>query len=176
MEPDPMDPGQGAGGEGEGAAGSSPADDAEALKRRNVELEADNAKLRAERRRDRAAALVDQHGLTARQALEIASKTTLEEIEEAAAKFGEANRAAGAGQQPSPPAVPPAVPPSGEPPNVEGLRAMDGGDDGGQPTAPTLSWVEQMNKEVQGAQSLEEVQQIQDKYRQLQRERDQAQG
>lgn len=176
MDPEPMDPGQGAGGEGEGAAGSSPADDVEAIKRRNVELEADNAKLRAERRRDRAAALVDQHGLTARQALEIASKTTLEEIEEAAAKFGEVNRAAGAGPPPSPPAVPPAALVPGEPPSVDALRAMDAGDDGGQPTAPSLSWVEQMNQEVQNAQSLEEVVRIQDKYKQLQRDRDQAQG
>jgi len=176
MDPDPMDPGQGAGGEGAGATGTPPADDVAAIKRHNVELEAENAKLRAERRRDRAAALIDQHGLTARQALELAGKNTLEEIEETAAKFAEGNRAAGGSQPPSTPAVSPAAPPSGEPPNMEGLRAMDGGDDGGQPTAPTLSWVEQMNKEVQGAQSLEEVQRVQDKYRQLQRERDQAQG
>lgn len=176
MDPDPMDPGQGAGGEGVGATGIPPADDVAAIKRHNVELEAENAKLRAERRRDRAAALVDQHGLTARQALEIASKTTLEEIEEAAAKFGEANRAAGAGQQPSPPATAPPGPAPGQPPNVDALRAMDGGEDGGQVTPPSLSWVEQMNQEVQNAQSLEEVVRIQDKYKQLQRERDQAQG
>jgi len=163
---DPNDLGQGPGEGGGPPAGTSPPSGA--LEAENAKLKEENAKFRAERRQERTVALVEQHGLTARQAVELASLGSIEEIESKAASFAEANRAAGVS---TPPAPAPAPAPAAEPAIAPALAGLDGGEGGGTPTAAPLSWVEEMQKELDAASSLAEMQQIQDKYKALQRER-----
>jgi hypothetical protein len=166
MVMDPNDLGQGPGGGGDPATGSPSPADLEALRKRNEELEADNRKLRVERRVGRVTALVDEHNLTARQAIELARLENLDEIEAKALEFVKAN----AGQQPpaGTPQAPPA--PNQQPPvDTTGLAGMQGGEDGGTPTAPPKTPEERLREEINGAKSLEEIQQIQNRYRQEQK-------
>jgi hypothetical protein len=160
---DPNELGQGPGEGGAPAAGSPPAQPD--LEAENARLKEENAKLRADRRRERTAALIDQHSLTARQALELAGLGSLEEIEKRAEEFAVENAKA-AGQAPPAPAPAPSAEPSSEPSQVDALAAMQGGTDGGQPTpAVDTSWTARMNAEIQKATTLDEVRAIQDKYR-----------
>jgi hypothetical protein len=167
MAMDPNDLGQGLGGDGDPATGTPPnpaSDQAAEVER----LKRENAKLREERRHSTVDALVEAHGLSAKQALVIARLDTLDEIEAKAKEFAEANRAAAAsapaGEQPAPAPTEPA----GQPTDAEGLQAMGEGGEGAQPTAASLSWRDQMDQEINGAESLEEVAQIQLKYKKLQ--------
>lgn len=136
--------------------GPDPGAELAALRRKLTELEADNAKLRAERRMERTAQLVDQLGLSARQALELAQLGNLEEIERKAQEFAQANKAQGAPKEaPAPAASPP----------DQGLASLEGaGETGIAPEAPPASWQEELNRRIAKATSLAEVQAIRDEY------------
>jgi hypothetical protein len=157
MAQDPQELGHGSGENGDPATGTpAPSGDAEIAR-----LKEENAKLRADRRNDRVRSLVVQHDLSATQALELASLGDLNEIESKAAEFVQAKPAAPAGA----PAAAPAPVPSGEPADAGQLASMETGGEGAQPTPANLSWVEQMNAEVNSAGSLAEIQEIQNRYK-----------
>lgn len=140
--------------EGPATGRPDPGAELEALRRKLAELEADNAKLRAERRMERTAQLVDQLGLTARQALELAQLGNLEEIERKAHEFAEATRNASK-QEPAPAASPP----------DRGLASLEGaGETGVAPEPAPASWQEELNRRIARATSLAEVQAIRDEY------------
>ncbi len=162
MSQDPNDLSQGLAGQTDPPAGSPPADLAEQVEK----LKAENAQMRAERRFDRTKALVEQNGLSATDALELARLGSLEEIEARVAQIVAARPPTA-----TPPATPP-VPPSSEPADVAALRAMSGGHEGGDPPLPTPSLTERMNAEINQAKSLREVEEIQRRYRVL----EEAQG
>lgn len=162
MQVDPNDPLYGSGETGDPATGNSPpSGDAEVAR-----LKEENAKLRADRRNDRVRSLVAEHELSASQALDLASLGDLNDIEAKAAEFAAA--------KPPAPAAPEAAtppPPTGEPANADQLASMENGGEGASPSPESLSWIDQMNKEVNEAGSLEEIVEIQNRYRVLQQER-----
>lgn len=145
--------------EGPATGGPNPGAELEALRRKLAELEADNAKLRAERRLEKTAQLVDQLGLSARQALELAQIGSLEEIERKAHEFAQAN----ASKPAAPPAETLAAPTSAAP--DAGLASLEGaGEAGPSLEAPAASWQEEMQRRIAKATSLAEVKAIQEEY------------
>jgi len=166
---DPMDPGQGPGGPGFGATGTQPPQTA-ADARRIADLEAENAKLREERRDDRAKALASQHGLTPTE-LDLLKRLNADEMEPIAAKLETERKAATPSPAPAPPTGEPAPTstPAAEPPNAGALAAMSQGGEGA-PSAiqtPPANSTEAMFAEINAATSYEEVERIQQKYKRL---------
>lgn len=133
----------------------------EALRRKLAEVEADNAKLRAERRMERTAQLVDELGLSARQALALAQLQSLDDIERKAREFAEAARATTSAQ-----ATPAQVPPAPTEPAVDpALASLEGaGETGAAPQAAAASWQEELNRRIAKATSLADVEAIRDEY------------
>lgn len=160
MSQDPIELGHGSGEDGDPAAGTPPPSGGDTEVAR---LKKENAQLRADRRNDRVSALVTQHDLSATQALELAKLGDLNEIETKATEFVAAKAAT---PTPAPaPATSTDPAPTGEPASAGALAAMETGGEGAQPTPASLSWVEQMNQEVNQATSLEQVTEIQNRYR-----------
>jgi hypothetical protein len=167
MSADPDDLGQGPGG-GNGGTGTPTPDPRDAEVER---LKQENAKLREERREERARALGAEHGLTPGMTdlLKLLPADQMEEKAKAlAAERAPASGAPpGDGGQPTPPAEPPAGA-TGAPPADPNLQDFE--KSGGQPPPdPSLSWQDELSKEIAGANSLEELADIQRKYRERQR-------
>lgn len=160
MSQDPDDLLHGSGEDGDPATGNSPpSGDAAKV----AQLQEENAKLRADRRNDRVHSLVTQHELTATQALELAALGDLNAIEAKAAEFVSAKAAAPTGTPAPAPAADPAA--SGEPAGAEALAAMESGGEGAQPSPDSLSWVDEMNRQVAAANSLDEITEIQNRFK-----------
>lgn len=165
MSQDPNELGQGLGGDGDPAAGiSPPSGDAAKV----AQLQEENAKLRADRRNDRVRSLVSEHQLSPTQALDLAALGDLNDIEAKAAEFAAAKPAAPAGA-PAPTPTPPASDVAG----AAALAALETGGEGAQPTPESLSWTDRMNAEVNKAGSLEEIVEIQNRYKAEQRAKQQ---
>lgn len=165
MSMDPNDLSQGLGGDGAPAPGSPPGADVSA---ENAQLKEENAKLRADRRDDVVRAAIREHELTAEQALELARMGDLNQIKEKVEEFVKAKPAAPAAPaatgDPAPPADP--APPSTDPPNVAVLEGMQGGGDGAPvPPVGDQSLTGRMNAELGKATTLEEMQEIQNRYK-----------
>lgn len=169
MSTDPEELGQGPGGDGSGGAGTPTPD---ALAQEVERLKQENAKLREDKRVERARALGAEHGLTPTQTdlLKLVPADQMEEKAQAlAAERGTPAGGAPSGTdgQPTPPATPPAD--GGAPPADPSLTAFDGSPPGQPPPDPSLSWQDELHKELDQANTLEEIADIQRKYRDRQR-------
>ncbi len=167
------DPGNGAGGT------SAPSDDAKVR-----ELEEKNAKLREELRQSQAATLGATHGLTKTE-IELLAGQPRDKQEEIAKRL--ADEAKGVqpaatttppspegGPVPPPAGTAPAAGPALTPPDPEAAAAQAafGSDGNQQPIVATTqgSLTERMNAELAKAESVEDMQAIQDKYKAEMRE------
>lgn len=176
MGMEPEDLGQGPEGQVPGAS-SSPGDD---LRKRVEQLEQENAKLREDRRHDRAAAFGERYGLTPTQ-VELLSTLKADEIEAKAKALHEEQAARSApeptpagGGEPQGGAEPPAgETPTSEPPNADVLEKAGEGDDGSPPGEPALGFQDELaralNDAVQRQASPEEFAAIQREFRERQR-------
>ena len=166
-------PGQGLGGD-QTPTGTQPPQTAAADAKRIADLEAENAKLREERRADRAKVLGSQHGLTPTQ-VELLSTVNADEMEAKAAKLGEEFKAlVAAGATPAAAAAAVGATPPAEPPNAAALAAMQMGS-GGQGAPPVVdtppaNTTDAMMREIGQATSMEEVEAIQQKYQRMRSE------
>jgi hypothetical protein len=174
MSTDPDDLGQGPGGDGSGGAGTPTPNSLEAVQADNERLKQENAKLREDKREERARALGAEHGLSPTQVDLL--KLLPADQQETAAKALEAERGAptgGAppagdgGQPPAPAAGDPAAP--GAPPPDPSLQAFDGQPPGNPVGDPSLSWQDEMRERIDKAETLEEIAAIQLDYKQRSR-------
>lgn len=163
MSTDPDDLGQGP-GPGNGGTGTPTPNP---LAERDAEIERlkqENAKLREDKREERARALGAEHGLTPTQT-DLLKLLPADQMAEKAKALADERGAAASGAPPGDGGQPP---PPAEPPAEPNLTDFDNA--GGKPPAdPSLSWQDELRKEIDAAGSLEEIADIQRKYRDRQR-------
>jgi hypothetical protein len=165
---DQMYSGQGPDGSLEGATGTQPPQ--VDLTKKVSELEAENAKLREERRTERAKALGAEHGLTPTET-ELLTMLKADEMEAKAAKLAEERKAqvASTATTASTVADPAPAEVQAEVPDAAAIAAMGSG---GQSAPsgeelPAANSTDAMVRELNGAKSFDEVQAIQEKYKRM---------
>ena len=169
---DPMDPGTDLGTPDPSAGTPTPTAADPTKDARIAELEQENAKLREDRRAERARALGAEHKLPA-SVVELLKTVPADQMEEKAKTLSAELHPAPAGS-PSPPAggpaptdpgTPPAEPSAPADPTLESFERVPGGD----PPDPALGFQDELLQRVNGAKSLEEIEQIQQEFKRRQR-------
>jgi hypothetical protein len=154
---------------GDDGSRGTPAPSGEDAAARIALLEQENAKLREDKRAERARAVGAEFHLPP-TAVELLKAVPADQIEEKAKALAEEMKPA--------PATPP-LPPTGdapvteppvavEPPGIDVLRGLDGPPTGKPPADPALSWQDEMAKRIDAAKTLEEIAVIQQEYKQRQ--------
>jgi hypothetical protein len=164
VDPDDLGTLEGAGGDS-GTPTPSQGDAAARI----AQLEQENAKLREDKRAERARAVGAEFHLTPTQ-VELLKLVPADQIEDKAKALASEMAAAPAAPAPAPAGDAPASePPAPLPPPAEGvLASFDGPPTGNPPAAPALSWQDEMHKRVKEAKSMEEIAAIQLEYKQRQ--------
>lgn len=162
MSTDPAELGTLEGGDG-GPPGTPTPTGADPRDERIALLEQENAKLREDRRGERARALGAELKLPA-TAVELLKTVPADQIEEKAkALADELGSLSGSGPPPQPAEPPPSDPPD---PSLE----VFGNTPGGAPQAdPALSFQDELNKRISEAKDMAEIAQIQQEFKQRQR-------
>lgn len=154
-------------GTGSSDPGSSSPEEAQALQAELERIKKENAELREERRVARAQSLGQQFGLD-EATVELISKQKADEMEDYAKRIADAR----AGGTPPPSELPPNPPANTDPEALKALGQQPAG--GTPPKTPTPA--EAMQAEIAAAKTLEEIQAIQTKYIQLEREQQAESG
>jgi len=135
-------------------------------------LEQENAKLREDRRTERARALGAEHKLTPSM-VELLKMVPADKMEDQAKALGDEMR----GTAPKPPSPPPTggeppadpgTPPAPTPPADPTLASFEQVP-GGEPPDPALGFQDELRERLNKAGTLEEIEQIQQEYRQKQK-------
>jgi hypothetical protein len=155
--------------EGEGGESGTPTPSAGDLAAENAQLKQENAKLREDKRAERARAVGAEFHLPP-TAVELLKGVPADQIEEKAKALAAEMRPASA-TPPLPPTgdAPVTEPPAAvEPPGIDVLRGLDGPPTGNPPADPALSWQDEMQRRIGAANSIEEIALIQQEYKQRQ--------
>jgi hypothetical protein len=169
---DPMDPGTDL-GEPDPPAGTPTPTAADPKDQRIALLEQENAKLREDKRTERARALGAEHKLPA-SVVDLLKTVPADQMEDRAKALAAELHPAAPATPPSPPAggTPPADPgqPPAEPPApVDPTLASFEGLPGGQPTDAALGYQDELRERLGKAESLEEIEAIQQELKQRQK-------